>query len=686
MNRIVKGLLATCAAGLLAVPATAQQAQVDGEFSLQGRLTTGTSNEAVADGQHTLTINIYNEASGAVIATETDVVTTVDGIFTTMIGDDSELNLEADGSYEIGVTVNGGAELSPRIMIGDAPSAIVADLAGTANLALDAEAVSGFRVSANGQIGPNQIVTTDAEGRLNASLLEGAIDAALEGNLVTSINGATGAVNLNVNGSGISLDDDGQGNLTLNFTGTGGGTGDFTLPFSGTAAVGNGSTAFSLTSTGAGSAATFINTNTGSALNLRGQGSGSAALNVENTGGAAIDATGSVAGGAVLELQNTSANASAELVNALNASGQAVFNVGADGSTMIMATGNDALEIIGTGGTSRFSVMADGSTTIDATGSTALSLASDAEAALSLQSTAQGSASALIEGLNAANSTVFEVAGDGQTTINTSAANALDVTTSAANGAALRLQNSAQNVNARLISALNASGNTAFEVMGNGSTNINVTGAEALNLTSNGSATLKLTNTASGNTGLLINAVNGANTAVFDVAANGQTRVNATVANALDVSTSAANGAALRVRNTAQGSTTGLISAVDAGGNAVFQVMGNGRTTISSSVEDALEVSTSASGGTALRVAGGLELPQAVGTGTLQAGSLTTTINNATVRANSVIMLTINSAANITNGLRVSNVGNGSFTVSLLDTTLGALAGNVQFNYLIINQ
>ena len=298
---------------------------------------------------------------------------------------------------------------------------------------------------------------------------------------------------------------------------------------------------------------------------------------------------------------------------------------------MITATAGEALEIVGTEGESRFTVLADGSTTIDATGATALSLTGDADATLSLTNTAEGGASALIEGLNASGSTVFEVAADGQTEINTTAANALDITTSAAGGAAIRLQNTADNVNARLITALDASGDVAFEVMGNGSTTIDVTGDEALNLTSNGATTLMIENTASGNTGVLIQAVDNADNTVFEVGADGQT-------------------------------------------------------TIEASVEDALNVATSVTGGTALRVDGGLELPKAAGTGTISAGNLTTTINNALVKPGSIVMLTVNSATNVTNGLRVSSVGNGSFTVSLLDTALGALAGNVSFSYLIINQ
>ena len=591
MNRVLNSFLSAIALLAVSTPAFAQQTEASGTFSLQGRLTTGASNEAVADGEQTLNIKVYVAGTNNVVITENDVVTTVDGIFSTMIGDDATLSLDAETEYEIGVSVNGGAELAPRIEIGDAPSAIVADVAATADVALNANAVGGFTVGVGGQTGANNIVTTDANGQIDADLL-GA-------NLVTSINGETGAVNLNVTGSGVSVDSDGNGNINLTITGGGGGS--FELPFTGTTNVVSGTdAAFRLTSTGAGSAATFLNTGTGSALTLNSQNAAAAALTINNTAGGAINATSDAVGGATLTLQNSANGASANLISGLNASSANVFNVAADGSTRIQTTGTTALNAI----------------------------------------------------------------------------------TSASNGAALRLQNTATGANALLVNAVDASGSTVFEIDANGTTTIDAAAGEALNLTSGGSATLMLTNTANGS---LLSGGDGSLNTAFDVLANGQTTINSSAANALTVTSSATTGAVVRLQNTAQGSTTQLINGLNAQGNTVFEVLKNGRTVITSNATNALDVTSNAAAGVALRATGGISFPQAAGTGTLTAGLTSMVVNNPTVTANSIVLLTVNSATNLTNSVRVSAVGNGTFTVSLLDTALGALAGNLTFNYLVIN-
>src|SRR5688572_4899984 len=97
----------------IAAPLFAQTTSARGEFSLQGRLTTS-SGAAVADGQHNVTINFYQSGSGsAAIYTETDVVTTVDGVFSTTVGDNGsgELRFDASSNYEVGVAFNAEAEM-----------------------------------------------------------------------------------------------------------------------------------------------------------------------------------------------------------------------------------------------------------------------------------------------------------------------------------------------------------------------------------------------------------------------------------------------------------------------------------------------------------------------------------------------------------------------------------------------
>lgn len=407
MNNFAERLIAVLTLTFLFTSSVnAQTTSARGEFSLQGRLTTGLSNQAVADGQYNVTIKVYEEGTGNVVLTETDVVMVRDGIFSTMVGDNATLSLETDTEYEIGVSIDGGAELSPRIEIGDAPSAITADVAA------DAEAVAGLTVSTTG--GANTIVATNAQGRLSTSLLTNSIS---------------------ITGTGAVVDTIG-GRLNLDFAA---GTG-LTLPFIDTVTVGMGETVFGLTAMGQGSTATLLNAGSGGALRLMANSTGSAALDIGNTSGAAINAVGSFNSGAVLNLQNTSTNANATLITAL-----------------------------------------------------------------------------------------------------------------------------------------------------------------------------------------------------------------------------------------------------DAGGDAVFEVMADGQTVINSTVGPALEVNTTAAGEAALKVTGGLLLDGPVGTGTITAGQTSVNINNALVDENSIILLTVNSATSLTNGIRLASQGNGTFTVSLLDSTLGSLTGGLDFNYLIIN-
>ncbi|MEP7219305.1 MAG: hypothetical protein ABI876_10335 [Bacteroidota bacterium] len=408
-----------------------------GMFSFQGRLMSS-SNTTLADGQHSLTVNIYAKGSGSgsgSVYSETDQVTTINGIFSTMIGDNgnggAKFSTDANASYEIGLSVDNGSEMSPRIQIGDAVSSISARVAANAN------AVGGFRVdSTNGTSGlhANTLVTTDANGRINSSLLGNS--------MVTSINGLHGNVNLQVSGSGVSTDTTG-GVLHLNITG--GGSGSLTFPFSQNGTIGSGDV-FSLSNAGSGSVGNFTNIGTGSAIN-------------------------------------------------------ATSNLSLAGSGTINATNN------GTG------------------------------------------------------------------------------------------------------SAINASSNSA-------------------------------------------------------------------------------TSAALRIQNRAAGSMGQAISALDANGTSTFNVMANGQTTINSTVANALNVTTSASGEAALAVNGGLRLNGPVGTGMVDLSNGSSVVNNAFVKSNSIIMITVTSITGGTTALplRVSSQGNGTFTVSAIQGALGSLTGNLSFNYLVINQ
>jgi hypothetical protein len=436
------------------IPAFSQSTSARGEFSLQGRLST-TSGSAVADGQHTLTVRVYERGSSTAVYTETETVTTVDGIFSTMIGDNGsgELRFNATSEYELGITVDAEAELMPRLRIGEAPRATTADVA------LDAQAVAGFRVSTDGSAQPNTLVTLNQQGEINASLLANST--------VTGINGMRGDVTIE-GGGGLAVNRTGN-TIALSFTGSGSG---LNLPFSDSSAFGAGQTGLSITSTGAGSAATFVNAAAGTALSVQG------------TTGAAISATTNATGSAAITANNT--------------------------------------------------------------------------AGAAISATANSTTSAAIDVRNTAGA-------------------AINATGSAATDAVVRIQNTSSGASARLINALDASG-----------------------------------------------------TAAFSVAASGQTTIRSTVGNALDVSTSAAGEAALKVT-------------------------------------------------------GGLSLNGPVGTATIAAGQASVVVNNVYAKANSVILLTVNGAVDAV-PLRIVSQGAGTFTVGLASSLVGTLTGGVSFNYLIVNQ
>src|SRR5258708_7636886 len=106
----------------------------NGQFSLQGMLTS-TTGTPIADGQHSLTANIYS--SGQVVFTETDNVTTLGGMFPSMIGANgngsTKLTVMPGADYQLGITVDGGAELAPRIPLASSLSSLTAKLAANAD-------------------------------------------------------------------------------------------------------------------------------------------------------------------------------------------------------------------------------------------------------------------------------------------------------------------------------------------------------------------------------------------------------------------------------------------------------------------------------------------------------------------------------------------------------------------------
>ena len=92
-------------------------AQIPQTLSYQGVLT-DVSGSAVTDGNYSLIFKLYESAtSGPLIWEETQGVTVANGIFNVILGSSTALNLPFDKQYWLGIAVDGGSELQPRIQL-----------------------------------------------------------------------------------------------------------------------------------------------------------------------------------------------------------------------------------------------------------------------------------------------------------------------------------------------------------------------------------------------------------------------------------------------------------------------------------------------------------------------------------------------------------------------------------------
>jgi hypothetical protein len=127
--------------------------QVPRKISYQGVLADGSGN-FIVDGNHSLTVRLYEAASGgSSVYEESQSTAIVKGLFNLIIGSVTPIpgTLAFDKAYFMGVSVDGGAELVPRTAISAAPYAIYASVAGTANSL--APGVTGVVTSVNEKSG-----------------------------------------------------------------------------------------------------------------------------------------------------------------------------------------------------------------------------------------------------------------------------------------------------------------------------------------------------------------------------------------------------------------------------------------------------------------------------------------------------------------------------------------------------
>ena len=224
-----------CSGGLLVVLMLlhAAWAQAPTTIGYQGVLTDG-GGTAVVDGTHALSFGLYEAASGGTaVWTETQTVATVNGVFQASLGSVTELSIDFDRALWLGIGVDGGAELSPRVELTGSPYSLiarsVADGAVTVGKLADGAVTSAKIV--DGTVGSLDLgagaVTASrvADGAItSAKIADGSIRAAdvATGQVVTGVNGLQDAVTLAA-GSNVTITPSGNTLTIASVGGSGGG-------------------------------------------------------------------------------------------------------------------------------------------------------------------------------------------------------------------------------------------------------------------------------------------------------------------------------------------------------------------------------------------------------------------------------------------------------------------------------
>ena len=161
-------------AAVLVLAAMVVSAAVPQTMSYQGVLRDAAGNP-VADGSYQFTFRLYNVASGgSALWTETQTLAVADGILNATLGAVTPLSLAFDAQYWLGISVSGGAELTPRVQLTSAPYAL---RAGTVEIASDGDweflGDDIYRIQGSVGIGASPALKADAsktpEGRIEAA-------------------------------------------------------------------------------------------------------------------------------------------------------------------------------------------------------------------------------------------------------------------------------------------------------------------------------------------------------------------------------------------------------------------------------------------------------------------------------------------------------------------------------------
>ena len=247
-----RSILLACLALVLLV--STAHAQVPATISYQGILTDG-AGTVVPNGSYRLTLKLYDAGSGGNASwTEMQDVMTVDGLFNVVLGTQTPMRLLFDTQLWLGISVDGGAELAPRIKLTSSSYSMRAARADTsdysmhaqsADMADDATTVGGFAVSSTPAA--NTILALDGSGKIPVSAIP-SVPAVVQDASLTAVKIASGEVVKSINtlhddvelaaGSNVSITPNGNV-LTISAT-PGGGGGDITAVAAGAGLTGGG--------------------------------------------------------------------------------------------------------------------------------------------------------------------------------------------------------------------------------------------------------------------------------------------------------------------------------------------------------------------------------------------------------------------------------------------------------------
>jgi hypothetical protein len=158
-------------------------------LSYQGRLT-DTLGVPVADTTYSVTFRLYDVLSGgSPLWSETQQVRTKTGLFSVLLGSVTPIDsMPASGAAYIGMAMEGGSELSPRLRIASAAYAYLTAMAA------NSDRLQGKDTAAFAAAGHNHDATYVNEGQMNSVTTTMVMDGSITGTLINRMGAATGQV------------------------------------------------------------------------------------------------------------------------------------------------------------------------------------------------------------------------------------------------------------------------------------------------------------------------------------------------------------------------------------------------------------------------------------------------------------------------------------------------------------